>query len=68
MDLDKEECILEEERIPVPPDAAYNSRDEAYSALKEHSIQFSYRFHITKYYLAGRINQTRIYYSYNKSK
>ena len=42
---------LDEESIQAPPDAAYNSHDEANSTLKEHGIRYGYGFRISKSYL-----------------
>jgi hypothetical protein len=39
---------LDEESIPASPGAAYSSRDEANSALKEHGIRYGYGFRISK--------------------
>jgi hypothetical protein len=67
MDLnDEEESIPEEERIPAPLDAAYNSFNEAYSALKEHGIRYGYGFRINTSRLTGSSIKTRIYYCCDK--
>jgi hypothetical protein len=68
MDLSEEEPIPEEERIPAPPNAAYSSRDEAYSALREHGILNGYGFRITHSRPYGSAIKTRINYCYDKSR
>jgi hypothetical protein len=68
MDLDKEEPIPEEERIPAPLDAAYNSFNKAYSALRQHSIYYSYGFRIESSRPYSSRVKTRIYYTYNKTR
>src|ERR1043166_1730803 len=55
-----------EETIPPPPDAAYNSRDEAYDALKEHGIRFGYGFRIAGSRPYGAAVKNRIYYCCDK--
>jgi hypothetical protein len=59
---------LNEESIPAPPDAAYNSFNEAYSALKEHGIRYGYGFRINTSRPTGSSIKTRIYYCCDKSR
>jgi hypothetical protein len=59
---------LNEENIPAPPDAAYNSHNEAYSALKEHGILHGYGFRIESSRPYGSSIKTRIYYTCDKSR
>jgi hypothetical protein len=55
------------EEIPVPPDATYNSHNDAYNALKQHGLQFGYGFRIKDSRPYGSNIKTRIYYCCDKS-
>ena len=59
---------LNEESIPAPPDAAYNTFDEAYSALRQHGILHSYGFRIESSRPYSSRIKTRIYYTCDKSR
>ena len=59
---------LNEESIPVPSDATYRLRKEAFNALKHYGIRFRYGFRIESSRPYGSRIKTRIYYSYNKAR
>ena len=59
---------LNEENIPAPLDAAYNTFDEAYGALRQHGILHGYGFRIESSRPYGSRIKTRIYYTYDKSR
>jgi hypothetical protein len=67
MDLDEEEPIPEEERIPAPLDTSYSSFNKVYSALKEHGIQHGYGFRINTSRPINSSFKTRIYYCCDKT-
>jgi hypothetical protein len=51
----------------VPPDYAYRCYEDAYNALKRHSIENGYRFRL-KRTLLHRLNvKTRFYYIYDRA-
>ena len=55
------------EEIPVPPDATYDSHDNAFNALKQHSLQFGYGFRVKDSRPYNSSIKTRIYYCCDKS-
>jgi hypothetical protein len=57
---------LNEESIPAPPDAAYNSFNEAYDALRQHGIYNGYGFRIESSRPYRSRIKTRVYYTCDK--
>jgi hypothetical protein len=57
---------LNEESIPIPPDTAYGSYDEAYNALKQHGLRFGYGFRIRDSRPYNSSIKTRVYYCCDK--
>ncbi len=55
--------------IPAPPDTAYRSYDEAYTALKEHGLRYGYGFKIrTSSSIGSDTIKTRVYFCCDKSR
>jgi hypothetical protein len=59
--------IPEIPEIPAPPDAIYNSHDDAFNALKQHGLQCGYGFRVSASRPVGSDIKTRIYYCCDKS-